>query len=261
MHRQSRHYCMKALLLIAVLVVSGCKEVLFSNLDETEANEMVAVLAAAGLPASRSRDKDNVYELLVHKEHVAAATTLLRKDGFPRPKFQTLGDVFSADGIVGTPFEQHARYIFAMNEELSHTISSISGVQSARVFVTSPPKDRYARTPPVASASVTINYENGFDMRREVSKIKTIVAHSVPNLNYDKVAVALFAAHGPSVRVKPVETGTAPLTAAAFGSFELPDTMSPAGWLAAVAGGACMLFALILLLLRPARGKRVRRDA
>jgi type III secretion protein J len=172
---------------LSCLLLVGCKEVLFSNLEEIEANEMVAILAAAGLEASRERDKDNIYSLLVDEKHVATATTLLRNEGYPTPKFESLGDVFSAEGIVGTPFEQHVRYIHAMNEELSRTITSISGVKSARVFVTAPLKERFAREAPAASASVMINYEPGFDAEAHISKVKTIVAHSLPNLNAAQV--------------------------------------------------------------------------
>ncbi|MEJ6402711.1 type III secretion system inner membrane ring lipoprotein SctJ [Yoonia sp. 2307UL14-13] len=191
-------------LLIAVccLSLTGCKEVLFSDLEEIEANEMVAILAASGIDATRERDKDNIYSLLISASDIATATTLLRVEGYPKPKFQSLGDVFSAEGIVGTPFEQHARYIHAMNEELSRTVTSISGVRSARVLVTAPPKERYEREAPAATASVTINYDPGFDIDNEVPKIKAVIAHSLPNLEYDNVAVAFFPTSGPQVATK-----------------------------------------------------------
>lgn len=189
------------LIIVCIMAVSGCKEVLFSNLDEIQANEMVAVLAIAGIGSSRERDKDQNYSILVEGAHVATATTILRNEGFPRQKYQSLGDVFSAQGIVGTPFEQQARYVHAMNQELSHTISTIRGIQSARVLVTAPIRDRYAREDPRASASITINYEPSFDAERNVSQIKMIVAHSMSNLAYDDVTLALFPTEAPTVQV------------------------------------------------------------
>lgn len=186
---------------VCMLAVSGCKEVLFSNLDEVQANEMVAVLAVAGIGSSRERDKEQNYSILVERAHVATATTILRNEGFPRKSYESLGDVFSAQGIVGTPFEQQARYVHAMNQELSHTISTIRGIQSARVLVTAPVRDRYAREDPKASASISINYEPSFDAERNVSRIKMIVAHSMSNLAYDDVALALFPTATPTVQV------------------------------------------------------------
>jgi type III secretion protein J len=252
----------RKLVLVAVCCIglSGCKEVLFSGLQEIEANEMVAILAAAGVEASRERDKENVYSLLVAEEDVATATTLLRTQGYPQPKFQSLGEVFSAEGIVGTPFEQHVRYIHAMNEELSRTITSISGVKSARVFITSPPKDRYEREAPPASASVTINYEAGFDAEAEVSKIKTIVAHSVPNLDYDDVAVALFQALGPNVQAnKPAQNDQTVHEAKL-----LPGELfaKGSGWVLPLIGSLSLLVAALIYLLRtrqvPAGVRRAR---
>ncbi|MEL6639704.1 MAG: type III secretion inner membrane ring lipoprotein SctJ [Pseudomonadota bacterium] len=190
-----------SLIALCLLAVSGCKEVLFSNLDEIQANEMVAVLAVAGIGSSRERDKDQSYSVLVEGAHVATATTILRNEGFPRKNYESLGDVFSAQGIVGTPFEQQARYVHAMNQELSHTISTIHGIQSARVLVTAPVRDRYAREDPKATASVTINYEPSFDAEHNVSRIKMIVAHSMSNLAYDDVALALFPTATPTVQV------------------------------------------------------------
>jgi type III secretion protein J len=239
-----------ALATICCLSLVGCKEVLFSGLEETEANEMVAVLAVAGLKAGRERDKDNIYSLLVQGEDVATATTLLRNQGYPKPKFESLGDVFSAEGIVGTPFEQQVRYIHAMNEELSKTVTSISGVKSARVFITAPPKDRYEKTAPPASASVTINYEAGFDAEAEVSKIKTIVAHSVPNLDYDDVAVALFAVSGPAIQVnQPGEANQTIYAASAIPGGSM-SSGAGGGWIFSVIGSISLAVAGLIYLLR-----------
>ena len=173
----------------------------FAEVDENQANEMVAVLATAGVSSSRSADKKGIYALSVDGQDVAGAITILKNAGYPREQFQSLGDVFSADGIIGTPFEQHARFIHAMNQELSQTITSIAGVRSARVFVTAPPKGRYDRTPPRASASVTVHHETDFDASKNLSMIKQIIAYSLTNLDYDDVAVALFPAGGPKIAV------------------------------------------------------------
>ncbi len=224
---------------------------------------MVAVLAASGVTAGRERDKDNIYAVLVYEDEVAAATTLLRSKGFPRPKFQSLGEVFTAEGIVGTPFEQHVRYIHAMNEELSKTISLIGGVKSARVLITAPPKDRYATEASPASASVMINHEHEFDADAEISKIKAIVAHSVPNLDYDDVAVVLFLAAGPSVTLnEPVEKGGEIFEAGVM----MPVALLPAhnetivGWILPLIGTLSLAFAGLLMLLRQWRIDRLRNN-
>lgn len=212
----------KCLWVVMTLFVVGCKEVLYSDLTEIEANEMVAVLAASSVPSSRERDKDGIYALSVDETYVAEAVVLLRAEGYPKEKFQSLGDVFNSDGIIGTPFEQHARFIHAMNEELSHTLSSISGVRSAKVLTTAPVPGRYERTTPPATASVTVHYEDGFDANGNIGNFKRLVASAVPNLEYENVIVTIFKAggiitaepvfepailSGPDVSIEPVKMG------------------------------------------------------
>ena len=69
--------------LCAALVLAGCKDVLHSDPSETEANEMVAVLAAGGISAGRERDKAGTYALKVDGALVADAVVILRRAGYP----------------------------------------------------------------------------------------------------------------------------------------------------------------------------------
>jgi type III secretion protein J len=179
-------------ILCFALALMGCKEVLYSTLTENEANEMVAILDASGIVAKRESDKDGNYALKVDGEMVADAVTILRSAGYPRQRFKSLGDVFANEGLVGTPFEERARFMFALNEELSRTISEIAGIRLARVQVMIPAPDKYATVVPTATASVALLFEPGYDLSPLVPNIKSLVAHSVPDLDYDDVSVAMF---------------------------------------------------------------------
>lgn len=181
-----------ACVLCLALMIAGCKEALYSNLSQVEANQMVAVLASADIGASREINKDGVYTVLVDAADVAQATVVLRQANLPVQKYQSLGDVFSASSIIGTPFEQHARYIYAMNEEMSRTIAEIDGVTKARVTVNAPLEDRNSRQEPRATASVTVHYKADFDTAGNIAKFKQILSHSIPNLSYEDVSVVFF---------------------------------------------------------------------
>lgn len=181
------------------LFLGACKEEIYSNLPEQEANEMTAVLEASGVSSTRKRDKDGAYGLLVEKDQIAAAITVLKAEGLPRQRFQSMGEIFDSGSIVGTPFEERARFIHALNEELSHTITSIDGVRAARVHIMIPERERYKQIQAPSSASVTIHFEPRFSAPEHVSTIKQLVAHSVPNLTYNNVSVALFKVGGAQV--------------------------------------------------------------
>jgi len=196
-----RVICLMALLAL----LGGCKEVLYSNLDERQANEIVAVLHSHGISGSRASDKDGIYTVSVQSTEVGASIALLTEAGLPKDRFQSIGEVFPADSVVGTPFEERTRFIYALSQELSGTLTEITGVQSARVHIMIPEKTRFEKEIRVSTASVVIYATDAFDQESFVPKIKLLVAYAVPDLVYDNVAVALF----------PVEvSGMAPMSVA-----------------------------------------------
>jgi type III secretion protein J len=205
---------------LASFALVGCKEVLYSNLGETEVNEMVAILQAADVSSDRTVDKDGNYSLLVEKYNIGPSVVLLRGEGLPRKKFNSLGDVFSDEGIVGTPFEERARFMYALHQELSETISSIDGVRDARVHVVLPETQRFDREQKQASAAVAIHHFADFDAHALVPTIKTLLEHSVPDLAYENVSVALFSSGGARLMVTPVSPGGT--SAASQDRFEFP---------------------------------------
>lgn len=244
---------MRRNLISAMLVLSllgGCKEVLYSSLAEREANEMVALLAASGIHSTRERDKKGIYTISVESIDIPAAVMLLKAANLPSEKFLDFGDIFSAEGIVSTPFEQQALYIHALNQELSHTLTDLRDIRTARVLITSPPQGRYDRDPPRATASVTLEHEEGANLTARVGVIKSIVAHAVPNLDYDDVVVALFQADGPTLR--PMAGMGAERTVQASLGMLSPATDD--GWrgFLLLLGMICFVTILVLLFRKPA---------
>lgn len=240
-----------SMLLVLVLgLTSGCKEVLYSDLAEREANEMVALLASSGIHAGRERDKKGIYAISVESVDIPAAVMLLKAANLPSEKFLDFADIFSAEGIVSTPFEQQALYIHALNQELSHTLTNLKDIRSARVLITSPPKGRYDREPPKATASVTLEHEQSASLVARVGVIKSIVAHSVPNLDHDDVVVALFPADGPVLRSKAGGIRAPSTVRASIGGF----ASAGIGWrgVLMLLGGASFCAILFLLFRKPA---------
>jgi len=113
------------MLMTALVMLGGCKEVLYSQLNEADANEMMALLVLSGIPASREKDATQGYSLMVDEADLAVAVTVLKNSGLPREQFTTMGEVFGDVGVVGTPFEERVRFTYATNQELWQTISQI----------------------------------------------------------------------------------------------------------------------------------------
>lgn len=187
----------------ALLLLGGCKEVLYSDLTEAEANEMMALLVLSGIPADRERDPTAGYSLLVDEDNLAVAVTILKNSDLPREKFVTMGDVFGDVGVVGTPFEERIRFSFATNQELSQTISQIKGVDSARVHTVIPPQERFGTNKEPASASVVIFHDPSFNPAEYTAQIKALVAFAVPGLEIENISSTFF--KSPGFVVQPAE--------------------------------------------------------
>lgn len=179
----------------ALAGLSACSEQsLYSGLSEQEANEMVAVLSLAGMEASKQKLKGNEFSVSVAQNEFAPAVQLLEKNGLPRDRYDTLGEVFAKEGFVSSPLEERARLNYALSQEIASTLSSIDGVILARVHLAVPPRNDLEDTTEPASASVFVKHRAGVDLSDSVAQIKALVVNGIENLPYENVTVALFEA-------------------------------------------------------------------
>lgn len=174
------------------LVLAGCRVELYSGLQEKNANEMLAVLMAHGIPASKTLGKGNIASVLVDESDVAASIEILGSHGYPKDEFASLGEIFQKEGLISSPLEEKVRFLYGLSQTIAETLSQIDGVQKARVHIVLPetqPLDPVAKP---SAASVFIKYRPGMGIESAVPKIKMIVQNSVEGLSYDKISVALF---------------------------------------------------------------------
>jgi len=186
---------MKRLLAILALLLtlSGCGgQELYSRLSEREANEMVAMLLNAGLSAEKRKLDEETFAVTTSGRFFAQAVELLHANGYPRDRFDNLGEVFKKEGFVSSPLEERARLIHALSQEIANTIASIDGVVMARVHLAVPERDPLNDDAKPSSASVFIKHRRDIDLSTNISQIKALVVNGVEGLPYDNVTVALF---------------------------------------------------------------------
>src|SRR5690349_15729267 len=112
-----------------LLALAGCgAQDLYTQLDEQQANEMVAVLRGAGLDAEKEAREGQAFAVTASRADFARAITVLRANGYPRDSFDSLGHVFKKDGFVSSPLEERARLTHALSQEIANTLSHIDGV-------------------------------------------------------------------------------------------------------------------------------------
>lgn len=184
---------------ILAAFLAGCQSELYSNLDERQINEMASVLETNGVSVSRERAKDGTYTLFIERGEFARAVGILNQHGLPRESFDGLGKVFSSEKLVSTAFEEKARFIHALNQELADSLTRIAGVTSARVHITLPEKAPLEEEASPSRAAVFVYHSRDTNLNAQIPMIKNLIVSSVESLNYEDVTVALFPAEATDI--------------------------------------------------------------
>jgi type III secretion protein J len=172
-----------AMLLGCTVLLSGCGQQtdLFSGLSEQDANDVIAALAEQSIEAHKRTEKTGAV-VAVEGGQINRAVRVLDAAGLPRRARTSLGEIFKKEGVISTPLEERARYIYALSQELEATLSQIDGVVVARVHVVLP--ERVAPGEPVqpASAAVFIKHNASLDPDSVRGRIQQMVASSIPGM-------------------------------------------------------------------------------
>ena len=176
---------------IGVWVVIWSQEdsyhVLFSNLADRDALEIVQVLEAAGVP---HRYESGGGAVLVPSDQVHAARLQLASQDLPNSAGVGFEMLNQSNGISDSQFVETARFQRALEVELQRTISSISAVASARVHLAVPRQTVFVRDRAPAGASVLVNLYPGRRLEpAQVGSIVNLIASSVPDMERGQVTV------------------------------------------------------------------------
>lgn len=183
--------------ILILLLLSGCKAELYIGINQKEGNEMLALLQAEGISADKEADKDGNVKILVNKSDIGHAVDVLKRKGYPRERFSSMRDVFPKDGLISSPLEEHARLIYAKEQEISRTLSEIDGVLVARVHVVLPDDwDSFGKKLSPASASVFVKHAADVQLNTYISQIKQLVNNSIEGLSYERISVILVPSTG-----------------------------------------------------------------
>jgi len=181
----------KNLLALTWILLSGCGTTLQGGLSESEANQILLVLAGAGI-AGEKNGQGSEWAVKVTDSDLPGAFLVLNAAGLPRPKHTGFLGVYKERGLVPGRMEEEALYLSALQEEISKTLELVEGVVSARVHVTAKPEKKFRTTeesPPTASVLIGYHPDSGAQPPISVDEVKKIVANAVVGLEGDRVAV------------------------------------------------------------------------
>jgi len=186
---------------LALLLLSACGGYveLMATMPESEANEVLAALLDAGIRAEKSPGKEGNVSLKVERNQVARAVETLRARGLPRERFARMGDVFKKEGLISSPLEERARYLWALSQELASTISQIDGIITARVHIVLPERGTAGDPSIPSSASVFIKHQAAASIEPVLPQMRRLITTAIPGLTSEKVSVVLV----PSTLIAP----------------------------------------------------------
>ena len=183
-----------AAMAVGAMLLAGCdKEVaLHSQLEERQANLVMAALLDEGIACHKTPGDEGAWNVMISESSFAAAANLLERKGLPRRAYQGVAEVFKKTGMVSSPSEERIRFMDALAQDLSRTISGIDGVVDARVHVVLPENDPFAKNALPSSAAVAIRSRWNADIADLVPSIKNLVKNSIEGLKYEKISVTVF---------------------------------------------------------------------
>ena len=172
------------LVLLACLLLAACSQVsMYSDLEERQANEVLAALLAADIGADKRTSLSKTgWEIRVDRGDFARAMQVLQARGLPRQQYATMCDVFRKEGIASSAVEEKARYICSRQQELARTLSSYPGVVEARVHIALQERDPLGGGTGDSSAAVVIFQQPGSNLENLRARIKTVVKDGIEGL-------------------------------------------------------------------------------
>ena len=141
-------------------LLAGCEEetTLYSQLEERQANAIIAELKTHDIACRKTPGEEGTWNVMISEGNFAMAMELLEQKGLPRRQYQGVSESFKKTGMVSSPSEERIRFMDALAQDLSRTLSQIEGVVDARVHVVLPENDPFAKHAKPSSAAVAIRH-------------------------------------------------------------------------------------------------------
>jgi flagellar M-ring protein FliF len=165
--------------------------VLYANLDDQTASDVMQKLDADGIPHKLD---GNGSRILVPKDQLASTRLTLAGEGITgQPVPPGFDEVFAGQGLATSDFEQQVNYERALEGELARTLLAMEPVQGANVQLSLPERSLYIGTgaddAAKPSASVLLSLDRPLT-GREVDTVANLVSSSVEGLTVDAVTIA-----------------------------------------------------------------------
>lgn len=175
--------------LFAVIIIqsqTAANQLLYANLNETDAGSVVNWLKGQKIPYQLKNDGKNIW---VPADKLYETRLALAANGLPSGGGVGF-EIFDKQSFALTDFVQKVNYTRALQGELSRTITSLDPVEATRVHLALPEKRLFENQQKAATASVIVTLKPGRTLDKgQVQGIINLVAGSVTGLAPENVKI------------------------------------------------------------------------
>jgi type III secretion protein J len=199
----SKHGLWLCLLFLLVLTACG-KEILYQDLEERDANEILVVLYKHGIDAFKLKQEGTqevAYMVQVPRDKIQDARRILVENNLPRKKELGFSGICKEKGLIPTPEEEKCRKLLALKGEIINSLERVPGVIDADVVLNIPEVSEFAsedqaKKRPTASAVIRVKKGDvGYDVRE--GNIQRFISNTVENLDPRDVTVIISYVESP----------------------------------------------------------------
>jgi flagellar M-ring protein FliF len=161
-------------------------QILYADLDYSEAAEISTRLNAVGIPFKLTDDASTI---VVPDDKVREMRLMLAAEGFPRSGRMGY-EIFDDSQLAMTDFLQDINKVRALQGELEETLSGIDGVNAARVHLVIPEESLFTeeQNPVTAAVNLTLGGRTALTPQ-QVDAIVNLVAASVEGLHNSQIVI------------------------------------------------------------------------
>lgn len=158
---------------------------LYVNLPQDDITAITNFLSKNNYTSFHVDDKG----ISVPDQDIDKIRIMLSQEGLPQ-KGLVGWEQFDQKDFTRTEFEQEIQKMRAIQGELARTISSIEGINSARVHIVVPKTSLFVREEKQPTASIYLKSKRGFEPdKKQIKGIQHMVSHAVEGLKPNQISI------------------------------------------------------------------------
>jgi flagellar M-ring protein FliF len=176
---------------LGIVLYTSIREPVYRPLDyQVNSQNMAAMVDTLEKAGIKYKINDQDGMLYVDSSDVQLAKLKLSSAGIAKDDSFNFSFLNDKSNLGNSQFLENARYLRALENDLSKTISALEGVSSAKVHIAMPQTNTFADENSKPTASIVLSVAPGISSDKEkISAIIQIVASSVPGLDPKDVSV------------------------------------------------------------------------